>query len=54
MMGGSFEVEENDFKQSSLNEDETGIVLDFYSGLKITIKNNDNNIEKWITIGDKD
>ena len=49
LRGGSFEIDENDLKTSDYTEDKEGIILEFYKGHKITIKNNETNRDNWIS-----
>jgi hypothetical protein len=47
MNGGNFIINESDIKTTYFNDTKTGIILEFNSGFKVTIKCNDDNIKKW-------
>ena len=48
MNGGHYDINENDLKISYYNDSKTGIILEFNSGFKVTIKCNDDTVKRWI------
>ena len=48
MNGGHYVINESDLKMSYYNDSKTGIILEFNSGFKVTIKYNDDNVKRWI------